>query len=425
MAVSLPEVSRGKVNRLSAKLQDPSLEARFLADRHETDLRRIRTVALLAIPVSAIFAALDWMVISENLGMALAIRFCMALSGPTLIYAMSYVGFFSRRFDLLGWIVVGFLAASYFVLIAVSDAPEAYLSGYIIILMFLYFLFPASYLASIAIGVVCTVAFAAGIPMARDIETGQLLTIYSQYAVTLLAGGFTAYQVNILRRHAFLDGLQIDEQKRQYFELLTRILPESIVRRIENGERQIADNVPEAVVLFADVVGFTEMAARNTPEDVVRVLNGLFEEFDDCVSAHRLEKIKTIGDAYMVAGSVPEASPDSLAQAADLAMDMLDIAARHAGPDRRPISIRIGFHTGSLLAGVIGKKRFGYDLWGDTVNLASRLQGSAASGTIHVSEAVRAKLESRYEFKPLGTVSLKGMGEVPTWQLTGRHGASG
>lgn len=425
MAVALPDASRGKVNRLTAELQDAALEARYLDDRRETDLRRIRTAAGLAFLISLIFAALDWMVVTENLVVVLAIRFLMGCIGAALMYAMTYVRLFQTRFSLFAWIILGIMTLSYFMLIAASNAPDAYLSGYIIILMFLYFLFPISYRASTAVGLVCGTVFAAGIPLVREIDPGQLLTIYLQYAVTLLAGGFALYQVNILRRHAFLDTLQIDEQKRQYFDLLTRILPESIVQRIENGETQIADRVPEAVVLFADIVGFTEMAARNPPEDVVRVLNGLFEKFDDRVSAHGLEKIKTIGDAYMVAGSVPEPRPDSVAAAADLALDMLDIADRHAGPNNEPVQIRIGLHAGSLLAGVIGKKRFGYDLWGDTVNLASRMQTSAAAGTIHVSPAVRETLESRYNFKPLGKVSLKGLGEMHTWQLISRSQGPG
>jgi adenylate cyclase len=297
--------ARINVNRITARLSDVTFEERFLDWRREHDLRRIRLVAVLSFPVSAIFAVLDWQVISENLDLALAIRAGMCVIGASVAYAMTLVDFFRRRLNLINWLIIGFTTLCYAVLNSVSDTPDEYLSGYILVLMFLYFLLPAGYLMSVAIGITCTIVFAVLIPLTRAIESGQLLTIYSQYVVTIVAGSFAVYQINVLRRHEFLNELQIAHQNRQYFDLLTRILPRSIVERMENGEKQIADSVPEAVVLFADVVSFTEMAAQNRPEVVVTTLNRLFEKFDACVAAHRLEKIKTIGDAYMVAGGIP------------------------------------------------------------------------------------------------------------------------
>ena len=190
---------------------------------------------------------------------------------------------------------------------------------------------------------------------------------------------------------------------------------------MERGEEQIADDVPAAVVLFADVVSFTDKAARHPPDVIVRFLNELFEKFDVLVRKHGLEKIKTIGDAYMVAGGLPEPKVGHIAAAADFALDLIAASASHFDPDDKAVKIRIGIHSGPVLAGVIGKTRFGYDLWGDTVNLASRLQGSAPPNSILVSKEVQADLADRFSFQHLGAVEFKGKGEVSTWLLNGRN----
>ena len=276
--------------------------------------------------------------------------------------------------------------------------------------MFLYFLMPVDYVASIAIGTVNTILFATLIPLTRSIEIGQLLTIYSQFAVTALAGIFAVYQINILRRRAFLNELKIAEQHRQHFDLLTRILPRSIVERMDQGEAQIADDVPDAVVLFADVVGFTETAARNRPGAVVSALNQLFESIDERVAYHGLEKIKTIGDAYMVAGGLHGPSTDHVGAAARLALDMIGCVAGQQWPDGTPVAIRVGINAGPVLAGVIGNTRFGFDIWGDTVNVASRLQESADPGTIRISPAVHSRLAGRCVVRSLGPRCPQGHG---------------
>lgn len=408
-----------QIDKLTARLADPVLERRYLAARRDGDLKRFRVSAGLACAANMIFVLLDLAVIPEDSHMAVATRLVTAFPGAGAIYAMTYVETFKQRQNILAWIAIGAATLSYGYLNLISDTPDEYLSGYVIIQMFLFFILPLNFVTSITIGAVCTLVFALSFTAVRDLAFGSLLTIYSQYLVVLLVGGFAVHQLNVLRRGQFLNEIEIERQKSQYFELLTRILPGSIVARMERGEERIADNVPEAVVLFADVVGFTSLAARNTPEAVVASLDGLFNTFDRLVDKHGLEKIKTIGDAYMVAGGVPQAQPDPAGSAARLALDMLAVAKQHQATEGERLQIRVGLHCGPVLAGVIGQSRVGYDLWGDTVNLASRLQALAEPGTALVSAAMRQALDDRFNLATLGPREIKGLGNVPVWRLTG------
>jgi class 3 adenylate cyclase len=417
----LPAPPQDKVHRsidpLRARLKDPDLERRFQAHRAERDVQQFRTAALLAIGVSLGFAVLDYMVVTGSHMLAIVIRLIWALPVSGAFYVLTYVDFFTQRPALLGWLAILPATLLYAALCAVSQAPDIYLSGYIIILFFLQILLPLNFVPMLTIGTVCTVLFAALIPLTREIAIGHLLTIYAQYAATLVAGTFAVYLINFFRRREFLNSLRIADQRRQYFDLLSRILPRSIVARMENGETQIADEIPVASVLFADIVGFTGLAASQPPDAVVHHLDTLFKRFDELVERHGLEKIKTIGDAYMVAGGVPEPRPDFVRATVELALDMLLAAAKHEDPDGNRTRIRVGIHAGPLIAGVIGESRFGYDLWGDTVNVASRIQAIGEPGQVLLTDAVCDALEDTIGLRSLGEVDIKGKGAMRVWCL--------
>jgi adenylate cyclase len=202
--------------------------------------------------------------------------------------------------------------------------------------------------------------------------------------------------------------------------LLLNILPKTIVTRMRQGERIIADRIDEATILFSDLVGFTELAARSSPERTVELLGLLFSRFDALAARHGLEKIKTIGDAYMVAGGIPEARPDHAAAMAEMAFQMLDTVAAAGRSLGEPLELRIGIHTGTLVAGVIGTHKFVYDVWGDTVNTASRMENLGLPGHIHISAATRAALGDGFRIAPRGPVEVKGKGMMETFFLLGR-----
>jgi class 3 adenylate cyclase len=210
-----------------------------------------------------------------------------------------------------------------------------------------------------------------------------------------------------------------EKERAKSERLLLNVLPQAIAARLRDTHDTIADGFDEVTVLFADIVDFTTMSAGAAPAEIVGLLNELFSRFDQLADHYGLEKIKTIGDAYMVAGGIPVARDDHAEAVAEMALDMVaEIDGRHDG---RGLQIRIGIDTGPVVAGVIGLRKFIYDLWGDTVNTASRMESHGLPGGIQVTERTFQRLCDRYLFEERGTVPVKGKGEMRTWLLVGRR----
>jgi class 3 adenylate cyclase len=207
---------------------------------------------------------------------------------------------------------------------------------------------------------------------------------------------------------------------RENEELLLNILPASIAQRLRSGEVVIADRFDELTVLFADCVGFTEMSSRLPPAQVVEQLNRVFSAFDSLADRYGLEKIKTIGDAYMVAGGLLPGS-DHPEQVAAMGLEMLSEVERLRAASFPRLEVRIGMHIGPAVAGVIGLKKFIYDVWGDTVNVASRMETLGEPGRLHVTESTQRRLQPAFEFEPRGTIEVKGLGPTATYFLVGRR----
>jgi len=212
--------------------------------------------------------------------------------------------------------------------------------------------------------------------------------------------------------------LLIEQEKSE--RLLLNILPKPIADRLKGGERTIADNYASVTVLFADVVGFTQLSSNTDASKLVTLLNEIFTCFDRLAEKHGLEKIKTIGDGYMLVGGLPVPRTDHARVVADMALEMMvEIEAMNRANGTQ-FSIRIGVNTGPVVAGVIGRKKFSYDLWGATVNLASRLESSGLPGHIHVSAHTREALDGEFRFTNRGIIQAKGVGEITTHFLEGR-----
>jgi class 3 adenylate cyclase len=203
--------------------------------------------------------------------------------------------------------------------------------------------------------------------------------------------------------------------------LLLNVLPAPIAARLKQREDVIADGFPEVTVLFADLVGFTRRSQSSSPQQVVQFLDELFSALDQLTRRQGLEKIKTIGDAYMVAGGLPEPRPDHAQAVADMALAIRDEVARHLDPSGQPLEVRIGIDTGPVVAGVIGTDKFSYDLWGDTVNTASRMESLGVPGCIQVTERTYQRLRDGYRLQRRGLVAVKGKGEMVTYLLLGRN----
>ncbi len=214
--------------------------------------------------------------------------------------------------------------------------------------------------------------------------------------------------------------VKLSEERHHSEKLLNNILPTLIADRLRKGESMIADTYPEVTVLFADIVGFTELSARLGPREIVNMLNDVFGRFDKLVVEHGLEKIKTIGDCYMVVGGIPERDPLHCQKIADFAIAALKTFDEYAADFTQPLSIRIGMHTGTVVAGVVGTQKFAYDLWGDVVNIASRFESTGRPKRIHVSDSVRLRLADDFDFEGGEEVNLKGKGVMKSWFIVGR-----
>ena len=237
---------------------------------------------------------------------------------------------------------------------------------------------------------------------------------------------FTAYVLlHYFVRERDRAAAALAEEREKSERLLLNVLPEAIAARLKETPGVIADRFDDVTVLFADIVDFTPLSDRMAPDQVVTLLDEIFRRFDALAESLGLEKIKTIGDAYMVAGGLPAPRPDHAEAVAEMGLGMLEEVAAVVTGDRERLAVRIGIDSGPVVAGVIGTRKFIYDLWGDTVNTASRMESQGMPGAIQVTERTFSRLRDAYRFECRGQIEVKGKGAMTTYLLTGRarHGS--
>jgi class 3 adenylate cyclase len=280
----------------------------------------------------------------------------------------------------------------------------------------------------------------AEIKMLNESQRMQTLWLNGLIGAILLLIGFTIVLIRFNRQRRAANkalrkqNVEVEHERQRSESLLLNVLPAAIALRIKNGETTIAETFNEATVLFADIVGFTLISSQSSAPDIVNLLDAIFSDFDALAEKYNLEKIKTIGDAYMVVGGVPSPSSDHVERVARFALEMMTEMQKYSDytfeEQTSVLQIRVGIQTGSVVAGVIGKKKFSYDLWGDTVNTASRMESHGEAGKIHVSKQIFDTLFTmpvqrgetpRFIFEERGKISVKGKGEMETYYLTGTN----
>jgi adenylate cyclase len=257
---------------------------------------------------------------------------------------------------------------------------------------------------------------AAGAP---HIPSGVMVAFFALNILGVCATAYVLLQYFVRARERALSELEVERAKSE--RLLLNVLPPSVANRLKESDGVIADAFAEATVLFADIVDFTPLAQGLAPAAVVALLDRVFASWDALAARHGVEKIKTIGDAYMVAGGLPSPREDHAEAIADMALEMGAEVERCAADQGLPLELRIGIDTGPVVAGVIGRAKFIYDLWGDTVNTASRMESHGVPGSIQVTGRTHEALRDGYELRQRGTIDVKGKGPMTTYFLLARR----
>ncbi|MBC5763348.1 adenylate/guanylate cyclase domain-containing protein [Ramlibacter albus] len=335
-----------------------------------------------------------------------------------LMYAASYAPVTVRHPQAAG--VAANLVFASALLAVMSRMPAEFLQhrGFMLLLNQLFALYGLLRLrivpATIA-GTSCVLLYALVVGLAGWMPAIDLLRHLFWLTMINVWGVFICYQMDLANRREFIAREAMQREHARAEGLLLNILPGAIAQRLKASTERIAEHAEPVTVLFADIVGFTPLSARKTPAQLVDLLDRVFTDFDSLAAQHGLEKIKTIGDAYMAVAGLPESQPDHALRAARMALAMIERVARAADETGEALQVRIGLHSGPVVAGVIGRSKFSYDLWGDTVNTASRMESSGVAGAVHCSQATASCLDGEFSLHPRGPVEVKGKGTMETF----------
>jgi adenylate cyclase/guanylate cyclase len=285
------------------------------------------------------------------------------------------------------------------------EKPSVYLSG----LAFLALFFSITLMISPRVGETTS-------ERSEDLQTA--VRIFA--GIVFMGANFVSVAYSVRRADRAQAALEVEHARSE--ALLYNLLPEEIAARLKvEPDQTIADSLPKVAILFADIVDFTALTASLPPEQVLGFLNTIFSRFDDLAEKHQLEKVKTIGDAYMVAAGMPSPVGDPVHRIADMALDMRAAAQEMSASFPEGLEVRIGLHAGPVVAGVIGNKKLFYDVWGEAVNTASRMESHGEPGHIQVTGLAYEELRDDYTFDERGILEVKGMGKVETWWLIGKR----
>jgi len=375
----------------------------------------------------ALFGLLDIWAAPESLTTVWLIRFGIACPALLAVVIASYSRAYYPRWQLYSGVAALTGGLSIVAMIGAAQRSEAafsyYVYGLMPVLTFIYTVPRLGFRTSAVCGAVLTAAYAA----CACVKPGYLSSGHD-YAVLACAMAFLAgvnvagmiagYQSELSSRRQFLQRELIAQERAVSESLLLNILPESVAERLKRDEA-VADHYERAAVLFADLVDFTLLSRTMQPDEIISLLNDVFSRFDRLADRYGLEKIKTIGDAYMAVGGVPLPQAEYLHAAARMALDMHEEIRRLNAETGRSLSLRVGIHAGPVVAGVIGLRKFIYDLWGDSVNTASRMESMGVAGEIQVSETVYRLLSDSFVFACRGEREVKGKGMMRLYLLKG------
>lgn len=414
-------IERGGLHSFGLQFRDAELEARFQETEGAAGLAgyRIITGATVILWAMAVFVfplgtEIDW-------EMSIVAAGSMAVLGAVAFAASGWAATMNRQHALATILT----SANGLVFLALAWAGDA-IQGYAVAAILLLFMFGFVSRTRFVFALARTVVIALGLAVVvvayqerQDLALDVFIFLAASIASLL---GLRMIERN--RRRVWHQRLVIEEQsaaidaaRAQSDRLLLNVLPEAVSQRLKDGESPIADDFSSVSVLFADIVGFTPMTSTMTAHEVIAMLGRQFSMLDELVVERGLEKIKTIGDSYMAVGGLPEPMDDHAVRVVDLARAILE--AVDSSQDSPKVTWRIGIHSGPVAGGVIGTQKFAYDVWGSTVNIASRLEEAGVPGRVHVSEETMKMTSAVFRYEAAGVTTLRGVGSVPTYLLVG------
>jgi class 3 adenylate cyclase len=418
-----PMSERGTQDRVSLRFRDDELEERYQREagrESQAGFRAIATVSCVGWAMAAVLLPIATDLVPE---LAVPVSLGMAVVSLVAVLLTRWATTLDRQHRIASLLTIG----NGLVILTLATAGGI-LPGYgvsaVMLLLMWGFVARTRFVYAAFRGAVLAIGFL----VAAAIHTGPPLVLDAFFFIMALTGNLLALRIlERTRRGLFHRDLVIHEQadelereKEKSDRLLRNVLPASISARLREGEARVADAYPSVTVLFADIVDFTPLAARLSAADVVDLLSGLFSAFDDLADERGIEKIKTVGDTYMAAGGLPEPVADHAVRVVDLGLAMLREAARPHG-DLPPVRLRIGVHSGPAVGGVIGSRKFAFDVWGDTVNVASRLEAQGVPDRVHVSDTTRRLVGDRFAWEACGSIELRGHGAMETFFVVDDH----
>ena len=406
-----------KINPLTLNFTNPELEKEFLRHYFQIFLKQVRFALVLAIVVYIILGFVDLQFAPDIRDKLLFIRFGVVLPVCVTILGLSFSAYFTKIMQpsISLAIIVAAIAAPV-VSILIPSLGVNYI-GLTSLLMYNYTAIKLRFVAASITGFFIFALYNILDLVFIKTEVSKLIEVDFYLAATIAVGMFACYQMEFYLRQDHVKNILLREEQEKVDKLLLNVLPASIAARLKDGDKVIAESFPDVTILFADLVNFTQLSANISPEELVNILNEIFSAFDRLAEKHGLEKIKTIGDAYMVVGGLPIHREDHAQAVADMALDMRREIQRISSLSIVPMKIRIGINTGPVVAGVIGIKKFIYDLWGDTVNVASRMESQGIPDQIHITSETYQVLQHGYLLQERGKIQVKGKGEMQTYLL--------
>ena len=424
--------SLGELDAVRLRFRNPDLERRFRMSFGDHNITSVRVGHVLGVVMWIVWGAVVREHLGEDRDLDLLLRYGFLVPLTIVGFALTFWGGYPRiwKWPVMAALLISGLTWITYV-IEIDTMPADY--GYVGLLLIQTFAFSILRLPfrMVALFDAVTVPYYFTYALSSG-ELGGVATLLAIFYVGSfsLLGLIASYVLEWKTRKLFLRERQLDFERGRSDALLLNILPRAIIDRLKSKrasteDERVAEEFRDVTVLFADAVGFTAQAAKTPANELVAALDDFFTGCDTLADRYGLEKIKTVGDAYMAVAGVPQPRPDHAQAAAAMALALLEYTKVARWPSGDPIAVRVGIASGPAVAGVIGRRKFAYDLWGDTVNLASRLESHGDPDRILASETVVAHLQGAYEFGPPIVVDLKGKGPTAARFLLGEDGAGG